>query len=120
MYAHARACAHGGADGRWRAGPRAIARAKHLLTFAQKYAKIAFLLVMAGKFTPEDLFRIAEANLTEVDFVRFRFICETAQFRKILANIAGTEADVTRDERNLLERVIRRLGLKGGILVGGR
>lgn len=75
---------------------------------------------MGAKFTPEDLFRIAEENLTEVDFVRFRFICETAQFREILRGIAGTDADVSRDERNLLERVIRRLGLKGGILQGGR
>jgi len=75
---------------------------------------------MGAKFTPEDLFRIAEDNMSEGDAFRFRFICETATFTRVVSAVTGQEVNVTRDERNLLEKIIRKIGIKGGVLRGAR
>ncbi len=73
---------------------------------------------MGKKFTPQDLFRIAEENLTTVDAFEFRFICTTSIFREAIGDVFGPEANVTDDERDLLEKIFQRLRA-GGILRGG-
>lgn len=71
---------------------------------------------MGGKFQAEDLFRIAQENLSDVERTEFIFRCQAARFRTTtslvaeLVNIPGT----TVDERNLLERAVRKFFLSLG------
>ncbi len=74
---------------------------------------------MGKKFTDEDLFRISRNNLSDPDKISFIFSCETAAFRGAISDVFSRDLGVTKDERNLLEKIFSRIRT-GGILRGGR
>jgi len=69
---------------------------------------------MGKKFTSEDLFRIAKDNLSAQESVEFRFDCLTKEFRETVGTIFSDNADISKDERNLLERIFRKIGFVRG------
>lgn len=74
---------------------------------------------MGQKFTADDLFRIAEDNLSDVESFEFKFLCTTFAFRKGVGEVFGAGLDVSKDERNLLEKIFTKFR-SGGFLRGGR
>jgi len=76
---------------------------------------------MGKKFTSEDLFRIGEFHLSDFEAQDFRFTVLTAGFRETISEGVSRDVKVSADERNLLEKIITKLGRKGSILSrGGR
>jgi len=74
---------------------------------------------MGAKFTSQDLFRIAQENLSAVDAVEFRFVCATAEFREAIGDVFTADIDLDTDERNLLEKIVSKLSTRS-LLRGGR
>lgn len=74
---------------------------------------------MGSKFTAEDLFRIAEDNLSDVERVEFIFNCEVSAFRKATSRLFGQQVGIDADEQRLLEKIFAKFS-KGGIRFGGR
>jgi len=60
---------------------------------------------MGQKYTSEDLFRIANEHLSDVERQEFIFLCTTSTFRETIGAILGGDVDISNDERNLLERI---------------
>lgn len=69
---------------------------------------------MGAKFTAKDLFRLADAHLSDVEFFKFRFFCERAAFSELLGRGAPNEVvpgvKLNADEVNLFEKLFQ--GLK--------
>ena len=75
---------------------------------------------MGAKFTDNDLFRLAQNNLSDQDAFKFRFSCATFQFRGAVGRVFEGTADLNNDERNLLERIFVKIFKGGGLRFGGR
>lgn len=73
---------------------------------------------MGQKFTADDLFRIAERNLSSFEEFEFRFLCTTSEFRTIVGTTFEADLNLDADERDLLEKIFTKLA-KMGLLRGG-
>ena len=69
---------------------------------------------MGSKFTADDLFRIAEDNLSALQAEEFRFSCISASFRqstsKGFLDVVAPGVELSKDEVNLFEKLFQ--GLK--------
>lgn len=75
---------------------------------------------MPTKFTSEDLFRIAKDNLSATEEVEFRFTCATSEFRDAVGDVFRRDANLSTDEKNLLERIFTKMRTGGILKSGGR